>query len=77
MSPRGERDKDHWLVTLLLLLSFINPNGYWFNLVVVVVPYFPPTVKVPVSYPSTRTGTYSLGRVLSTSIYALISSRYR
>ena len=29
--PIGERDKDHWLVVLLLFLSFIILNGYWFT----------------------------------------------
>jgi hypothetical protein len=28
---QGERDKDHWLVVLLLFLSFIILDSYWFT----------------------------------------------
>jgi hypothetical protein len=58
-SPIGERDKDkdHWLVALLLFLSFIILNDDWFILVVVVVRNFPQDCYVHTSIPSTRTGT--------------------
>jgi hypothetical protein len=38
MIPIGKRDKDHWLVALLLFLSFIIPDDDWFILVVVSSP---------------------------------------
>ncbi len=31
LSPRGERDKVHWLSCLLLFLSIIIPNSYWLS----------------------------------------------